>query len=424
MLKERARQNANKRYQRLKNNKIHGAEAISKRKKELSRINACKLRAQKDPDRGIRCTVCGGLSPSKAIAQQHRKICLLQRCGNCRKFCTKEDLISQHRKVCFLQRCGNCRKLFRKEYLISHHQECGPHLVCPVVGCNKKYTTHSSWKEHDQLAHKVAAKCWECHTIFATKAGTCLLRQCKHCGGLCLRSDKHSENCPFRRCSRCEKKQILPSEWEAPLRVCPWQICPSCHVSIVKSGYMEHIKNCDVRQQKLERGLCLRPCCQAQRLDKSSICQFHHGEFSVMKASNFAGPSADHERIIRTLRTLGGRSGGETSKRLLRAAELAKFKSAVYTYLAKNRLPIKPEDRHFRNLWQEHSKSLIVQDLEFINQTKFGPSKIIEICWGWYNKDKHTWEVFHSAINHRLSVQQMYNIYDEGPHATSIGALC
>jgi hypothetical protein len=344
MLKERARQNANKRYQRLKNNKIHGAEAISKKKKELSRINACKFRTQKDPDRGIRCTACGGLSPSKAIAQQHRKVCLLQR-------------------------CGNCRKLFRKEYLISHHQECGPHLVCPVVGCNKKYTTHSSLKEHVQLAHKVAAKCWECHTVFATKAGTCLLRRCKRCGGLFLRSDKHSENCPFRRCSRCEKKQTLPSEWETHLRVCPWPICPSCHVSIVKSGYVEFIENCDVRQQKLERGLCLRPCCQAQRLDKSSICQFHHGEFSVMKAINFAGPSADHERINRTLRTLGGRSGGETSKRLLRVAELAKLKSAVYTYLEKNRLPIKPEDRQFWNLWQEHSKSLIVQDLELVNQT-------------------------------------------------------
>jgi len=101
-----------------------------------------------------------------------------------------------------------------------------------------------------------------------------------------------------------------------------------------------------------------------------------------------------------------------------------KLKSAVYTYLAKNRLPIKPEDRHFRNLWQEHSKSLIVQDLEFIKQTKFGSSKITEICWGWYNKDKHTWEVFHSTINHRLSVQQVYNIYDEGPQRYIIrGAL-
>ena len=137
---------------------------------------------------------------------------------------------------------------------------------------------YNSLKEHVQLAHKGAAKCWECDTIFATKAeaeshrSTCLLRRCKRCGGRFLRSEKHSENCPFSHCNRCERKRILPSEWEAHLRVCPRQICPSCHVSIVKSGYMEHIENCDVRQQKLERGLCLRPCCQAQRLDKSSAC--------------------------------------------------------------------------------------------------------------------------------------------------------
>ncbi len=85
------------------------------------------------------------ISPSKAIAQQHQKVCLLQRCGNCRKLFTKEDFT-------------------------SHHQECGPRLGCTVGGCNKKYTTHSNLKEHLQLARKGAAKCWECDTIFATKA--------------------------------------------------------------------------------------------------------------------------------------------------------------------------------------------------------------------------------------------------------------
>ncbi len=106
---------------------------------------------------------------------------------------------------------------------------------------------------------------------------------------------------------------------------------------------MEYMENCGIRQQKLERGLCLRPCCQGQRLDKSSICQSHHSEFSVIKASNFADSSADHERIMKILRTLDGRSGLKAFRRLLRATELAKLKSAVYIYLKMNRFLIKPK---------------------------------------------------------------------------------
>ena len=136
--------------------------------------------------------------------------------------------------------------------------------------------------------------------------------------------------------------------------------------------------------------------------------------------SHDANSSIDHKRIMKTLHSLGQSTRSEnhvSSKQPIDGKQYGNLTAAVRTHLQNEKLPIRPENRIFRKLWQDKSKTLIVQDLEFMNSASFSPRSIVEICWSWYNEDNNDWEVFQSTINHGISVQQMYDIYNDGPQS-------
>ena len=72
---------------------------------------------------------------------------------------------------------------------------------------------------------------------------------------------------------------------------------------------------------------------------------------------------------------------------------------------------MKSEKLQFRELWRNTSKSLIVQDSEFVSSTEFRPRAIVEICWAWYDKEVNEWKLFQTIINYCMSAQRMYDIY-------------
>ena len=73
---------------------------------------------------------------------------------------------------------------------------------------------------------------------------------------------------------------------------------------------------------------------------------------------------------MNTLYTLG--KGAKSRERLHTIADVEKLKSKMRTFLQEIRLPIRPERGPFRNLWQEQSNKLILQDLEFVQEKAFG----------------------------------------------------
>lgn len=110
----------------------------------------------------------------------------------------------------------------------------------------------------------------------------------------------------------------------------------------------------------------------------------------------------------------------KTNDRSMTEKELAEFTAKIRRHMETNRFPIWPEDQQFRKLWQDRSKNLVVQDLEFIGLIAFGPKAIVEICWAWYDIKANEWTTLQTSINHGVSVQRLYNIYSINSFSSDI----
>lgn len=74
-----------------------------------------------------------------------------------------------------------------------------------------------------------------------------------------------------------------------------------------------------------------------------------------------------------------------------------------------DRFPIKPEDHQFRKLWQDGH--LIVQDAEFVQAMGSAPTRVTEICWGWYDRGDWYMEDFSDKDQLIFKLLQVFLIF-------------
>lgn len=320
------------------------------------------------------------------------------RCDACFHVSASKEDAREHRKVCLWTHCKGCWRCHLKAESDNHNKTCSSGVIFPIPNCGKRLQDQAQLDSHIRGSHTGAIMCGACGTVSENKNA----------------AKEHRFFCPKMQCTCC-LEVVLKSEWKVHKVDCPKRRCTGCRAIVPKAQWIEHVEACHVREDKIRDGICQVPHCHRITPDKySRVCLHHRGESIEYYVLSIADLFAEQRRTHIKHRELGQRScgkGNQQYKPALTKEEFGKLTAEVHKYMGADRFPIKPEYRQFRILWQDRSASLITQDTEFVEAIGSAPKLMTEICWGWYDRESGERKIFETKINHRVSVQELYNIY-------------